>query len=292
MSALAGSASTLTALHGLPLLSEHLEMGLAAFSQLRAVTLRHTSHGIDRLHAAQLPLSLEELTLVLARPEADANNTSLPLLVDLDRLTNLRRISFGNYCRRKLGSWDPPTRQRGPLHPAPSLKVCLVVLELRSLLGATRVKMSTMQFYDGLVIFSNMPSCESCADDASRVSRTVAWIFMPLTALAVVQVLRFEQELGNIALHNVRTAEPYIQSDDEKQIHRDRQAAALARLRANGLTLEVCTSRAVLVGSSVSYTAGAASSFCVNSRIFCLHAGLCSCKPGSAGTSLRPLAAL
>lgn len=61
VAALAGSASTLIALHGLPLVepADHPELELATFTRLRALTL-HQSQTSDSLHTlrlTQLPAS-------------------------------------------------------------------------------------------------------------------------------------------------------------------------------------------------------------------------------------------
>ena len=119
------SAPTLTALHGLPLVeaSGYPAMILVRFTQLRSLTLRQTSDALRELQLSHLPLSLEELTLTQALPEEVAIRTSLPLLVDLDSLVNLRRINFGDYWSWELASCDPETGEQRPLHPPPSLKV-------------------------------------------------------------------------------------------------------------------------------------------------------------------------
>jgi len=105
--ALAGSAATLTALHGLPLteLQSCMRFG-QAFTRLRALTLRHnqlTSYLVveDRLvlDAQLLPSSLEDLTLAHSTVMDRSSLTSLPpVLSGLSRLQHLRRITFaGDY---------------------------------------------------------------------------------------------------------------------------------------------------------------------------------------------------
>jgi len=139
LSALAGSASTLTALHGVPLLDplRHRTLGLAAFTRLRALTLRQASDAVHELRAAQLPASLEELTVTLALPKpqlerviyyASVPRPNVPVLVDFEGMTNLRRISFGDYWSWELASRDRQTGQRGLLHTPPSLQVCWSLL--------------------------------------------------------------------------------------------------------------------------------------------------------------------
>ena len=130
VAALAGSASTLTALHGLPLVepADHPEPGLAAFTRLRVLTLRQTWAALEVLRVAQLPASLTELQL-----SVDTNKrTSLPLFVGLDGLSSLRRITSAGHVRWKLGSWDdeaeepcelslPSSFEVGAVRPVPLL---------------------------------------------------------------------------------------------------------------------------------------------------------------------------
>ena len=72
--ALLGSTSTLTELHGLPLVKpeEQPQAGLMLFSRLRSLTLLHTWDGLSVLRLAALPASVEELTLTLTAPFEEA----------------------------------------------------------------------------------------------------------------------------------------------------------------------------------------------------------------------------
>ena len=112
VTALTRSASTLTALHDLPLVEPWEEAddtgpGLAALTQLRALTLRLTWEGFAELRAEDLPPSLEELTLVMQHPrDVFLFWTDLPLFVAFDRLHSLRRITLSEYNVLEL-HWHP-----------------------------------------------------------------------------------------------------------------------------------------------------------------------------------------
>ncbi len=120
------SASTLTALHNLPLVEPWVEpllhdpgLGLTALTRLRALTLRQTWEELKELRAADLPLSLEDLKLVdvVEHPRhVERVWEDLPLFVAFDALQNLRRITLANYWCLKL-RWHPALRP-------PSLEVC------------------------------------------------------------------------------------------------------------------------------------------------------------------------
>jgi len=125
VSALARSAATLTALHGLPMPDGPAYDQLAAFTQLRVVTLRVTSDSPDVLRAGQLPPSLEQLTLQApAQGYSSGVNTGLPWFCGCDQLRSLRRITFAGYGVWRLGSWDPITEQPCPLQLPPGFEVC------------------------------------------------------------------------------------------------------------------------------------------------------------------------
>ena len=92
--ALAGSAPTLTALHGLPLgqLAISQPEGLAPFARLRDLTLWQLPGQPEVVCATLLPLSLVELRL-----EAGGSEQVPPLLSNFGRLQQLRRITFAKY---------------------------------------------------------------------------------------------------------------------------------------------------------------------------------------------------
>ena len=123
------SASTLTALHGLPLLKPDWEPepDLTPFTALRALTLRQTLESPELLRAANLPASLEEMTLLLSAPVmkvfADPFASCPPLFVGFERLRNLRRITIENYFFWELSSWDDEAQSDGPAMFPPSLEV-------------------------------------------------------------------------------------------------------------------------------------------------------------------------
>ena len=109
VAALAPSASTLTALHGLPLpeLPDSHGLQLTAFSQLRALTLHHWRDSVKILRATHLPPSLLDITASVHTPHSHyTQGMQLPLLVDFDRLHSLRRMSFVSYTVCKLESWS------------------------------------------------------------------------------------------------------------------------------------------------------------------------------------------
>ncbi len=120
VSALAGSAGTLTELHGLPLMEgqDRPEMGLAAFKQLRSLGLLQTWDGPGVLHVELLPATLEELEL-----RAAAEEPSLPWFSDLDSLNSLRQLTFVNYIGYEMGSADSEQGQGCPLRVPPSFQV-------------------------------------------------------------------------------------------------------------------------------------------------------------------------
>ena len=131
-SALAGSASVLTAQDGLPL-HDGQELGLAAFTQLRALTLRETSAPPEVLRATDLPTSLEELTLAGSGGTYTPEALGLPWFAGLERLPRLRRLTLLRYVSWQTGDWDADAQQPGPLHLPPGLEVRAVLLvpELR-----------------------------------------------------------------------------------------------------------------------------------------------------------------
>jgi len=122
VSALASSASTLTALRGLPLVepADHPEPGLAAFTQLRALELRQTSAALQVLRVTQLPASLTDLEL----SAVTFPRTGLPLFVGLDGLSSLRQITSAGHVSWKLGSWDDDAGERCQLRLPPVFEVC------------------------------------------------------------------------------------------------------------------------------------------------------------------------
>jgi len=125
MAALARSATTLTALHGLAMPHGPGYDQLAACSQLRVLTLRVTSDPPDVLRAGQLPPSLQQMTLQApAQGYSSGANTGLPWFCGCDQLRNLRRITFAGYGAWRLGSWDSATEQPCPLQLPPGFKVC------------------------------------------------------------------------------------------------------------------------------------------------------------------------
>ncbi len=119
MAALRRSASTLTALDGMPMRTGH-ELGLAAFTQLHSLTLRMTRWAPGFLRATDLPVSLRELTIDGVETLRD---TRLPWLPALHGLQHLRRITFVNYEKWQLGTWDEAGEQRVALQLPPSLEV-------------------------------------------------------------------------------------------------------------------------------------------------------------------------
>ena len=107
--ALAGLAPTLTALRGLPIMELHhvAPTGLAGFTRLRALTLRHMRDWHQPLQSALLPASLEELTLASSNALDYCDNFRLPpVFGTFGKLCLLRRITFTGYAAWRLGSWD------------------------------------------------------------------------------------------------------------------------------------------------------------------------------------------
>ena len=122
--ALARSATTLTALHDLPLaeLPDSHGLQLAAFSQLRVLTLHHWRDSVRVLRATHLPSSLLDVTVSVHVPPNKYSGGTPPLLVDFDRLLNLRRISFASYADWQLKSCSDQDGTIPVLFP-PSLEV-------------------------------------------------------------------------------------------------------------------------------------------------------------------------
>lgn len=126
VAALAGSASTLTALHGLPLieLAACSELGLAPFTRLRALTLCQTGSSPDVLFGTVLPASLEEVTLEFFDPrDPHANNSVIPQFLGFSRLHSLRRIVLAGHTSWALGSWDGEREFGSRLQLPPSFEV-------------------------------------------------------------------------------------------------------------------------------------------------------------------------
>jgi len=113
LSALAGSAATLTALHGLPLVKPPAGgdpgLGLAAFTELRDLSLRQTWREMDVLQATDLPASLQDLKVVMNIAEHKGipigQLQAPPLFVAFDRLQSLRRVTLAGYRLLNLGKW-------------------------------------------------------------------------------------------------------------------------------------------------------------------------------------------
>ena len=140
VSALAGSASMLIALQNLPLVepsSGDPELVLAAFTQLRELSLRQTWH-MDVLRATNLPASLEDLQLIMNLPDfVDALGQDPPLFEAFDRLHNLRRITLTDYWSWNLGRWnDAQTRWHPAMLPR-SLEVCASLTPRQLISSAT-----------------------------------------------------------------------------------------------------------------------------------------------------------
>ena len=120
VSALAGSAPTLTALHGLPTaeLQSESQLPLAAFPRLRALTLRQTRNSPGVLPATLLPPSLKEFALTYSDAPNDGDHNRPMRLVGFDALSQLRRITLAGHTFWPLGTWfyegDPPQRLRLP----------------------------------------------------------------------------------------------------------------------------------------------------------------------------------
>ena len=98
--ALAGSASTLTALRGLPLgelRDSSVALGLAPFTRLRAVSIKPRRESPGTLPARLLPACLEELTLTVNNSPTLVDALKPPLLVGFRRLQHLRRITLVGY---------------------------------------------------------------------------------------------------------------------------------------------------------------------------------------------------
>ena len=126
VSALAGSASTLTALYGLTAeeLGDSRQRGLAAFAQLRDLTLLQTELSPVALSAALLPASLEELDIAFADPAETGGPEAPPLLAAFETLCSLRRVTFTCFAHWVLGSSCADGTSPGQLQLPPGLEVC------------------------------------------------------------------------------------------------------------------------------------------------------------------------
>ena len=134
--ALAHSASTLTALHGLALTGLEYRR-LTAFTQLRVLTLCGTEGFGGLLRAEHLPASLEDLTLRLSvdygtfegpddsTDEALDESTyrAMPAFIGFNSLCRLRRITLFRYDRWHLATWDDEEKEMSPVQLPPSLAV-------------------------------------------------------------------------------------------------------------------------------------------------------------------------
>jgi len=130
VSALAGSAATLTALHGLPLVRLQCSVG-EALPRLRALTLRHRHLDTPLvLDAKLLPAELEQLTLTFSGVLDPYYYESTPALVSsLDRLQSLRQIIFaGAYIwPHRRWEWDRVEAPLDRLQVPRGVEVCTVV---------------------------------------------------------------------------------------------------------------------------------------------------------------------
>jgi len=124
MSALAGSGATLAALHNFPLMEGQVppQADLAAFTQLRYLSLLQIWDGLSVLHVAHLPATLERLELTAA-----AEETRLPLFSGLESLARLRMLMFFDYAEYRLGSAgvDGEHGRWRPMRVPPSFQVCI-----------------------------------------------------------------------------------------------------------------------------------------------------------------------
>ncbi len=130
VAALAGSASELIALHGLPLLAPqqgHPAVTLAAFTRLRALTLRQATDAPGfSLRATDLPASLEDLTVFQDPDEhLSAFTTEPPLLNGFDNLRNLQRITLDHCPFYNLATARDGDLLERPAPLPPTLKVCM-----------------------------------------------------------------------------------------------------------------------------------------------------------------------
>ena len=119
MSALAGSGATLAALHNYPLMEGQVrpQAALAAFTQLRYLSLLQIWDGLRVLHVGHLPATLERLELT-----ASAEESRLPLFSGLESLPRLRMLMFFDYAEYRLG--NSAQGQWRPMRVPPSFQVC------------------------------------------------------------------------------------------------------------------------------------------------------------------------
>ena len=134
--ALAASASSLTAIHGLPGVKLWFspESVFTAFTRLRALSLCQRRGSGTVLRAGQLPAGLEELTLTagvtLDEPTTGGIGRHPPTLVGFREARNLRRLAFVNYRHWDLGFRVTDEELGGLVHLPPRLEVRLHVPEL------------------------------------------------------------------------------------------------------------------------------------------------------------------
>jgi len=131
VSAMAGSAATLTALYELPLVELRDMPSLAPFTELRALDLRQRTEAREALLAAQLPVGIEELTLTSHATLDDLIEDAWlnpPALVGFHRLPNLRRITLNHYYSYfwHLFFTDNEDGKRSLSRLPPCLEVCSV----------------------------------------------------------------------------------------------------------------------------------------------------------------------
>ncbi len=132
VSALAGSAATITALHGFPLVAarEGPGVSLAALTQLRTLNMRQTLlRSPARLQASQLPASIEQLTFTGVAPHEDPQDDEVysPELIGFHKLRNLLYMTFADQHSWELMMLDDDSWRQDPMHLPPNLQVCLAV---------------------------------------------------------------------------------------------------------------------------------------------------------------------
>ena len=194
VAALAGSAATLTALLGFPLveLQDSPHGGLAAFSQLRVLGLRQNMESPKVLRAAQLPASIETLTLACRAKvdEFSSHECFPPVLVGLHGLQNLRRIRLADYDCWHLSCWDAEEGQHGPVSLPPRLEVCAMCQRLSRSPCAFRCSMRMRVGKTAGALYLTLD------DAAARRGLRAKTEYKVTEALASSQTVRMETDAG------------------------------------------------------------------------------------------------
>ena len=256
VSALAGSASTLTALHGLPTaeLERSRDRGLAAFTRLRALTLRLAPVFPAPLSASLLPAGLEELTVELVDTRDSGHPIEPPPLAAFSTLQSLRRVTFtGYYSEWHFSSSRADGWPTGCLQLPASLEVCPSVpgLAIQCRLACCPAHVLTQS-----MSWITLHTVLSCTYRYGSNNSFMVWpqnryyavdqCLCRLHGCTVPQALRIDGDDEEVDLQGISThGRFHALRDDLEDIDRGRDPARRSLLGPVAVALEVWAKKAV-----------------------------------------------